>query len=156
MIAPAFNLLRGISGILRMLAAMLLLIGLSACEPSYSLAWSKEFDKPIQVLCISNALSSLSKNVSQGSYISDGDRGFPKGVRVIQFGYPDPHGDGHFDYDIGKIDASHTRIWHSFDKIGNRPSEQYLKKSAALLMRNNSVVAAKCRLEFTPEDSQKN
>jgi hypothetical protein len=141
---------------LKLLLTMLFMIGLSACEPSYSVAWSKNFDKPIQASCIGDALKSLSNTVSQGSYVSDGARGFPKGITVTQFGYPDPHGEGHFDYDIAKIDASRTRISHSFDKVGNRPSDEYLRKSAALLMRNNERVAAMCGLEFSPSDFQDN
>jgi hypothetical protein len=151
MITSVFEMLR-VSGYLRLMAAMLFLIGLSACEPSYSVSWSKNFDKPIQVVCIRDALKSVAKTVSYGSYVSDGARGFPKGTRVIQLGYPDPHGEGHFNYDIGRIDASRTRVYHSFDKVGNRPSDEYLRKSAALLTRNNRVVSARCGLSFSPGD----
>ena len=152
MIISVSEMLRGISGILKLLAAMLFLTGLSACEPSYSVSWSRDFDRPIDVSCISGALKSVAETVSQGSYVSDGARGFPKGTKVTQFGYPDPQGEGHFDYDIGKIDASRTRIHHSFDKVGNRPSDEYLQKSTALLMRNNDRVAAMCNLKFLPSD----
>ncbi|MFA5970375.1 MAG: hypothetical protein WC816_14165 [Sphingomonas sp.] len=155
MIVSLFKILHGISGTFKLLAGTLLLVGLSACDPSYSVVWSKNFDKPIQVSCISTALQSLAKTVSQGSYVSDGDRGFPRGTIVTQFGYSDPYGEGHFDYDIGKIDAFHTRIHHSFDKVGNRPSDEYLRRSVELLTRNNKAVAAMCGLTFSPDDFQK-
>ena len=152
MIASVPDMPRGISGLLKLLPTMLFLTGLSACEPSYSVSWSRNFDRPVNVSCISSALKSVAKTVSQDSYVSDGARGFPKGIQVTQFGYPDPQGEGHFDYDIGKIDATHTRVYHSFDKVGNRPSDEYMQKSAALLMRNNERVAAMCDLNFSSSD----
>lgn len=139
---------------LRFLVPLLLIIGLSACEPSFSLAWSKNFNNSIKDSCIRDALTSVSGKVSQGSYISDGARGFPKGVTVRQFGYSDPHGEGHFDFDIARIDASHTRIYHSFEKLGNRPNDEYIRVSAALLKKNNEKIAAKCDLEFSEADFQ--
>jgi hypothetical protein len=151
MTTSAFETLSA-SGYLKLLVTILLWAGLSACEPSYSVSWSKDFEKPIQITCISDALKSVAKNVSHGSYVSDGARGFPRGTRVIQLGYPDPNGGGHFDYDVGRIDAFRTRIYHSFDKVGNRPSVEYLRKSAILLTRNNEAVSAKCGLRFSPSD----
>lgn len=138
----------------RLAAAALILLGLSACEPSYSLAWSRSFNREIEVSCIYNALKSISPVVTQGQYVSDGARGFPVGTRVTQFGYADPDGKGHFSYDIARIGQSYTRVYHSYQKLGNLPSEEDARRSSALLAKANSAVARTCNVKFSPSDFQ--
>ena len=135
-------------------APVMLMLALSACEPSYSLAWAKDFDKPIEISCIRDALKSGSVDITQGTYVSDGARGFPRGANVTQFGYADPSGNGHFDVDIAKLNPSRTRFYHSFEKLGNRPSADDVQRSAALLNANNGRIASKCGLKFSKKDLQ--
>jgi hypothetical protein len=157
---PEVNILRALPDkmafrSLTFVLPIILAVGLSACEPSFSIAWSKDFQKPIQISCIRDALTSASTKLTLGTYTSDGARGFPKGITVTQFGYADPYGEGYFNLDIARVSSSRVRFYHSFEKSGNRPSDEYIQKSVVVLNRNNEKIAAECNLEFSPEDFQK-
>ena len=131
---------------------MMLMIALAGCEPSHSLAWARDFDKPVEISCIRDALKSGSVGITEGAYVSDGARGFPRGANVTQFGYADPSGNGHFDLDIAKVGPSRTRLYHSFEKLGNRPSSDDFQRSDTLLKANNERIASQCGLRFLTED----
>ena len=138
-----------------LISSMLFVFFVSSCNPIYAFAWTGDFDHPVDIFCIENSLKKLTKEVYKANYISTGDRGFPKGIEVTQFTYIDPGKQGAFAYDIAQIDLIHTHVYHVFEKTGNRPTDEYVRKSVNLLNYNNDKVASACNLRFSERDFKK-
>lgn len=139
----------------RIIPLLIILFTTPSCEPIYAFAWTRDFDHPVDILCVENSLKSLTADIYKGDYISTGDRGFPKGVKVTQFTYLDPGHKGAFSYDVAKIDLTHTHVYHVFEKTGNRPTDDYVQKSVDLLNYNNNRIANSCNLLFSEKDFEK-
>ena len=135
----------------RLETALLLVIStvaLTGCDPGIGVAWQKQFDHPISPSCIEAALKSVSTSVHRRSYVSDGGRGFPKGIKVTQFGYSDPSGAGYYNLDVAPLPGGKTNYWHGWSKIGtNIPADQ-LSRILPLLNKANRAVSASCGLSF--------
>ena len=135
-------------GLCRSAVASIAAIGLAACDPGVHIAWQKHFDGKIDPACILSALKSVSPKIDQGTYISGGDRGFPNGTRVTQFGYGGPEGHGYYNIDVAAVGAGKTNYWHGWSKIGtNIPADERVKILPPMLKANRAVAAA-CGLSF--------
>lgn len=123
-------------------------VALTGCDPGVHVAWQKQFDRPISPSCIEAALRSVSGSVERGSYVSDGGRGFPKGVEVTQFGYSDPSGGGYYNLDVAPLPGGKTNYWHGWSRLGtNIPADQRAR-ILPLLNKANRAVSALCGLSF--------
>jgi hypothetical protein len=130
------------------IGAIFAAVGLSACDPEVHIAWQKQFDGKIDPSCISSALKSVSPKVLQNTYISSGDRGFPKGTSVTQFGYPDPVGYGYYNIDVAAVGVGKTSYWHGWSKVGTDIPAGQRMKILPTMSKANRAVAAACELSF--------
>lgn len=121
---------------------------LSACDPGVHIAWQKRFGHQVKPSCVASALESVSPQVHRSTYLSAGDRGFPNGVQVTQFGYGDPSGGGDYNIDIATVAVGKTNYWHGWSKLGTSIPPDERAKILPLLYRANRAVAAACGLSF--------
>ncbi len=135
----------------RFMSAMLLIVvaaALTGCDPGVHIAWQKQFDHRIAASCLASALRSVSPSVQRGTYVSEGDRGFPKGTAVTQFGYSDPSGRGYYSLDVAPLAGGKTNYWHGWSKLGTEVPAEERARVLPLLYKANQAVASKCGLSF--------
>ena len=123
-------------------------IALGGCDPGVNIAWQKQFDKQIDPSCIASALRAVSSSVHRDTYISGGDRGFPKGTEVTQFGYSDPAGRGYYNLDVALVAGGKTNYWHGWSKLGTDVPTKERARVLPLLFKANRAVASMCGLSF--------
>jgi len=132
---------------------------LAGCNRVVSIAWEKDFERPIDAACIERGLRNVAPDVKRNSYVSDGSgrRGHPNGAEVTQFNYSDPTSVGRFSLELAMLPGGKTRYWHGWEKLGSGLSDEARAKVAPLLNRANQAVARGCGFSFEagPRESEK-
>jgi len=112
--------------------------------------WEKDFDQPIDPICVERALRTVAPNVGRTTWIDDQNdsRGFPRGTEVTQFIYSDPTFIGSYQLNLGRLPNGKTHYDHEWGKLGTDIPADEMTKVLPLLNRANDAVAKMCNLSF--------
>jgi hypothetical protein len=124
-----------------------LTIALCGCEPSSSVGFTKNFAAPVDLACLEKALRSVSQNVVEGTYISEGDDGFPTGTQVMQFSYQDAGRTGGYTLGVGPLPGGQTHFYNKWSKVGRLRSPD-MTKATTVLLHSNSAIETICGISM--------
>jgi hypothetical protein len=124
------------------------LVLLSACDPGVHFGWEKDFDGRVEDRCIERALRSVSPGVKRDTYVSAGSRGFPNGIEVTQFYYPDPVNHQAYMLDLALLPNGKTHFVQEFSKLGTDIPADEQAQVSPLLYRANDAISRLCGLSF--------